>query len=66
MFGKPHSIEIEIAPDGTMESTVDGVAGPNCHELTLWLEQLGTVVEDRPTDEFYQMDGLANGLTLGY
>ncbi len=66
MFGtQPHSIEIVINADGTLESTVGGVAGPTCHELTQWLEQLGNVVEDRSTPEFYQVETLGNTLTTG-
>jgi len=46
-----HTIEIVILPDGTLQSTVKGVKGPSCSELSKWLDNLGTVVEDRKTDD---------------
>ena len=48
----PHEIVIEIKPDGTIESTVQGVAGPSCAELTKWLEELGATEIDSPTGDW--------------
>lgn len=48
----PHAIQIEIAPDGKITSTVEGIEGPTCSELTRWLEELGAVEVDRPTADW--------------
>lgn len=47
-----HEIEIEILPDGKIKSTVKGVAGPSCSDLTKWLEQLGEVESEGHTDDW--------------
>lgn len=48
----PHEIEITIEPDGKITSTVNGVEGPSCSELTKWLEELGVVEVDLPTVDY--------------
>ena len=46
---------IQIAPDGTVSLEVKGVAGPECLEVSKFLEEaLGQVVERERTSEFYQ------------
>ncbi len=52
MQNQPHEIVILINPDGKIESTVNGVEGPTCSELTKWLEELGVVEVDSKTDDF--------------
>jgi hypothetical protein len=36
-----------------MTTLVEGVAGPACHDLTKWLRNLGDVVTDLNTGDFY-------------
>lgn len=48
-------MKITIAPDGTFNIEVDGVAGPECLDFTSFLEEeLGEVVNRERTAEFYQ------------
>ncbi len=54
MTGLPHSIIIDITPEGQIKSTVKGVKGPACGKLTEWLDQLGKVETTTPTPEYYQ------------
>lgn len=59
---QPHEIVIVITPDGKIESTVNGVDGPSCAELTKWLEELGAVVEDNATGDYYKLPKQGVGL----
>jgi hypothetical protein len=52
---QPHEITIIIDADGHIESTVGGVEGPACAELTKWLEELGTVEIDSQTADFRKL-----------
>lgn len=51
----PHTIKITFDPahPGRMTTLVEGVAGPACHDLTKWLRNLGDVVTDLNTGDFY-------------
>lgn len=49
-----HTIDVTITEDGEVKATVQGVAGPACEDLSRFLDQLGKVVEDKPTPDFYQ------------
>ncbi len=51
----PHEIVIVIGPDGKITSTVNGIAGPSCTELTKWLEELGAVEVDSPTADYRKL-----------
>jgi uncharacterized surface protein with fasciclin (FAS1) repeats len=51
----PHEIKIVIKADGKIESTVNGVEGPSCAELTKWLEEMGSVEVDSPTGDFRKL-----------
>jgi len=51
----PHRIILTLQPDGTMKAKVEGITGPGCQGVTDWLHDLGEVVEDRKTAEFYSM-----------
>ena len=49
---QPHEIVIKIKPDGSIESTVQGVAGPSCEKLLEWLAELGEVTEEGHTPDY--------------
>jgi hypothetical protein len=49
---KEYTIDIEINEEGEIESTVNGVMGPSCEELTQWLESLGDVTEHHRTPDY--------------
>ena len=50
----PHTIDIEIAPDGQITGTVKGVTGPACSDISKWLNSLGEVTEDQHTPDYYK------------
>lgn len=52
-----HQIIVKIKADGTMTSEVKGVNGAKCSTLSAWVNQLGQVVEDKHTEDFYKEDG---------
>jgi hypothetical protein len=54
MSNTPHEIIVEIGPDGKLTSTVKGVTGKSCTNLTAWLDQLGKVEVDKHTDDYYK------------
>ena len=45
----PHSLTIEISPDGEIKSTVHGIAGPDCSKISEWINDLGEVTRDEKT-----------------
>lgn len=49
-----HQIDIEIRPDGTFTFGVKGVKGRSCKEVTKFLEELGAMVAQENTAEYYQ------------
>ncbi|HOU53043.1 MAG TPA: DUF2997 domain-containing protein [Myxococcota bacterium] len=49
-----HQIDIEIRPDGTFTFGVKGVKGRSCKEVTKFLEELGALVAQENTGEYYQ------------
>lgn len=51
-----HTIKVTITPDGKVTSEVNGIKGTTCEGAADFLNQLGAVVEDRPTGEFYEID----------
>jgi hypothetical protein len=51
---QPHTIIIEIQPDGKITGTVVGVSGPACAPLSAWLDELGHVEDDRQTPDYRQ------------
>lgn len=49
MTNQPHSLTIEIAPNGEIKSTVHGVAGADCSKISEWIDSLGNVTRDEKT-----------------
>lgn len=48
-----HTIEIIITPEGEIQSTVKGIAGPSCEGVTEWLKELGQVIDDKNTADYH-------------
>ncbi|MGD9099247.1 MAG: DUF2997 domain-containing protein [Anaerolineae bacterium] len=57
---QPHTIEIEITPQGEVKATVQGVKGAACADISAFLDELGEVAEDRVTAEFYEQPTAAS------
>ena len=56
------TIRFRIRPDGRVEETVEGVAGPSCQQLTERIEaRLGTVQQRLESAEAYQAEELSAG-----
>ena len=49
-----HEIEIEIDADGKVTGTVLGVSGSACTDISKFLDELGEVVEDRHTQDYFR------------
>ena len=48
------TLEFIIYPDGRVKEMVTGIVGASCAEVTAAIEaQLGTVVSQKPTSEYY-------------
>ena len=47
-------IEIEITKEGKIKAIVKGVEGPACSNISAFLDQLGKVEVDNPTDDYYK------------
>lgn len=56
MLPQSYTIEIIIAPDGTTKTTVKGIKGPKCKDVSAWLDTVGKVTHDSETPEFRQVD----------
>ena len=53
-MAKKRDIVITIGPDGNVQISVEGVAGPDCIDFTKFLEdELGDVAERTHTSEYY-------------
>ncbi|MDP3767104.1 MAG: DUF2997 domain-containing protein [Dehalococcoidia bacterium] len=53
----PATIEVEIAPDGTITTTTRGVKGRSCRDFTKFLtDALGKVTETKDTAEMLQTE----------
>lgn len=59
-------IKIKINPDGTIETIVQGVPGPSCKDVTAWLTTIGTVADEKPTDDYYRPEDQGLELNGGY
>ncbi len=60
MVNIPHTIDVVIGADGQVHATVQGVNGPQCGDLSKFLDELGTVVEDNRTPEYYRRQAVVN------
>lgn len=51
-----HTILISFDPahPGQMATTVSGIPGPACTDVTKWLNSLGEVITDLHTGEYYE------------
>lgn len=52
-MSQPHTITLTFDEEGNVEATVEGIAGPSCSEASAWLNDLGDVVEDKETPDYY-------------
>lgn len=49
---------VEIDPQAKVTVSVEGVAGPGCHDVSRAIEAaMGRTTEDVQTSEFYQEEG---------
>lgn len=58
MANQPHTIEVEILPDGQVKGAVKGVTGKSCTALSAWLDEIGEVTVDRHTADYDKPDPL--------
>jgi len=54
MTDPKHTIEISIDEEGKITSEVKGVTGQACSNISKFLDSLGTVQEDRHTDDYWK------------
>ena len=64
MAEQPHEIILKFDEEGNLTAEVTGIAGPSCKAASAWLDELGDVVEDKNTDEFYATPA-ANIIIIG-
>lgn len=48
-------VQLDIAIDGDLKSTVNGVKGEACSTINKFVDAIGTVTADIKTDEFYDV-----------
>ena len=58
-------IEIEIGPDGALQYTIKGVHGRRCEDLSALLEQLGHIIHEERTGDYYASDD-ETSITVGH
>jgi hypothetical protein len=61
-----HTINIVIGEDGKIQSTIKGVAGPACKDIAKFLNNLGTLEEDKTTEDYYKKPDIGAGLQIGH
>lgn len=49
-----HTIDISIDEEGKITSEVKGITGSACTQISKFLDDLGTVTEDRHTSDYYK------------
>lgn len=57
-----HTIDVMITEDGEIKATVQGIQGSACADISKFLDQLGKVVEDKKTPDFYQATQAVGGI----
>lgn len=62
MSNQPHTLIVEINPDGTVTGEVKGVTGKSCSDISKWLDELGDVKEDRHTADWYKPEPVIRGI----
>jgi len=61
------TLEFIIYPDGRVRETVTGIVGTSCEAVTQAIEaQLGKVVSQEKTAEFYQPNAIAQDQSIAY
>jgi len=58
-----YTIKITVAPDGNIVSQVNGVKGKGCTDIARLVTQLGSVIEDKKTPEYYETDQTVHSAT---
>lgn len=51
-----YTIEFEIEPSGEFTAKLNGIKGKACHEVMKFLDDMGVVLIDAPTEEFFQKE----------
>ena len=59
------TIEITIDEEGQTTGEVKGIQGPSCSDISKFLDELGEVVEDRPTPDYYRQARVGARVQLG-
>lgn len=61
------TLEFIIYPDGRVREKVTGIVGASCEAVTQAIEaQLGKVVSQEKTAEFYQQNAIAQDQSIAY
>ncbi len=50
-----HKIKVEIDTQGNIHAEVQGVEGNLCELLSAFLREMGDVIEDRKTSDYYKI-----------
>ena len=50
----PHKIEVIIDEDGNVSAEVKGIEGALCEQISAFLKEMGTVVSDRKTPDYFK------------
>lgn len=50
---QPHEITLTFDEEGNISAVVEGIAGPSCSDASKWLDDLGNVVQDIATPDYY-------------
>lgn len=53
-MGINHTITIEITQEGKVVGEVKGVQGQQCMQLSEWIGDLGEVLEDKKTPDYFK------------
>ena len=59
-----YRIIVKIGKDGVLQSTVVGIEGPACAEVSKWLDSMGDVLVDKPTEEMGLQESVKQSQTI--